>query len=33
VSRVGRASASEASDDGLGPTRASKFGEHTPPVG
>jgi hypothetical protein len=33
VSRVGRASASEASDDGLGPTRARKFGEHTPPVG
>ena len=30
VSRVGRALASETSDDGLGPTRATKFGEHFP---
>lgn len=30
VSRVGRALASETSDDGLGPMRATKFGEHFP---
>ena len=30
VSRVGRALASETSDDGLGPTRATKFDEHFP---
>ena len=30
ASRVGRALASEASDDGLGPTRAIKFDEHFP---
>jgi hypothetical protein len=30
VSRVGRALTSETSDDGLGPMRATKFGEHFP---
>ena len=30
VSRVGRALASETSDDGLGPMRATKFDEHFP---